>query len=86
MVGKSPLYEVRKMDSEYVETLKPILISKEKQPEESKVAIMEEKSAEVDSDQEDVDNSLKRFKKLSSKRSMSQKSSPVLVYTYKVRS
>ncbi|KAI9156792.1 hypothetical protein LWI28_012258 [Acer negundo] len=84
LAGKSPLFEIRQMDAEYAETLKSTPIPRESYLEEPELTISEEKSAEVEFDEEDEDNSQKRFKEWSNKRSMSQRSSPACVYTYKI--
>ncbi|KAL5735052.1 hypothetical protein ACOSP7_032913 [Xanthoceras sorbifolium] len=84
LAGKSPLFEIRQMDAEYDETLKSTLIPRENYLEEPKLTISDEKGVEVESDEEDEDNSQKLFNKWSTKRSLSQRSSPVCVYTYKI--
>ncbi|KAK3228342.1 hypothetical protein Dsin_000223 [Dipteronia sinensis] len=84
LAGKSPLFEIRQMDAEYAETLKSTPIPRESYLEEPKSTISEGKSAEVESDEEDEDNSQKLLKDWSNKRSMSQRSSPAFIYTYKI--
>lgn len=86
MTGKLPLFEVRQMDAEHHEPLKATPILRESYLEESELPINEDKSAEMESDEdnEDEDYASNRFNKHGVKRSVRKPSSPVCVYTYKV--
>lgn len=84
MIGKSPLFEIRQMNAEHDEPLKATPITRERYLEDSELTINEDKSTEVESDEENEDYLPVRFKKQSTKRSVRKSSSPVCVYTYKV--
>ncbi|KAJ0046687.1 hypothetical protein Pint_05972 [Pistacia integerrima] len=84
LAGKSPLFEVRKMDAENDDPLKFTPIFRESYLEESELSINEDKSSEVESDEEDEDYSPIHFKKQNAKKSLIKRSLPVCVYTYKI--
>ncbi|OMO65602.1 hypothetical protein CCACVL1_21473 [Corchorus capsularis] len=85
LAGKSPLFEIRQMEAEANVPLKATIIPKIDHLEQSDLPVNEEKCAEVDSDEEDEDylpNPI--IKKQRHNRSVSRRSSPVCVYTYKI--
>lgn len=86
MIGKLPVFEVRQMDAEHHEPLKVTPILRGSYPEESELTINEDKSAEMESDEdsEDEDYASNQFKNRSIKRSVRKPSPPVCVYTYRV--
>ncbi|GKU91663.1 hypothetical protein SLEP1_g5501 [Rubroshorea leprosula] len=84
LAGKSPLFESRQLDDDADNSLKPIVISKKDHMEVSEMSLQEEKSAEVFSDEEDEDYLPNRFHKRGANGSMSKRSSPIFVYTYKI--
>lgn len=86
MIGKLPVFEVRQMDAEHHEPLKITPILRGSYPEESELTINEDKSAEMESDEdsEDEDYASNQFKNRSIKRSVRKPSPPVCVYTYRV--
>ncbi|KAH9768553.1 protein SEEDLING PLASTID DEVELOPMENT 1 [Citrus sinensis] len=86
LAGKLPLFEVRQMDAEHHEPLKVTPILRGSYPEESELTINEDKSAEMESDEdsEDEDYASNQFKNRSIKRSVRKPSPPVCVYTYRI--
>ena len=86
MPGKSPLFEIRQMEAEANSPLKSALMpTKIDHLEQSDLPVNKEKCAEVDFDEEDEDylpNPIKENRLISS---VSKRSSPICVYTCKVK-
>ncbi|KAA8539259.1 hypothetical protein F0562_025951 [Nyssa sinensis] len=83
LAGKSPLFEVRRMDPETNNSLKSTPTPKKDYLEGPELANNGNKSTEIEPDKEDGDCS-PNSKKFSTDRSLSKRSSPVYVYTYKI--
>ncbi|XWS08019.1 hypothetical protein CRYUN_Cryun41cG0041300 [Craigia yunnanensis] len=81
---KSPLFEIRQMEAEANITLKSTLMPKIDHLEQSDLSVNIEKCAEVDFDVEDEDYLPNPIKKQRLIRSVSKRSSPICVYTYKI--
>ncbi|KAM1069108.1 hypothetical protein EV1_000989 [Malus domestica] len=85
LAGKSPLFEIRHVDADASGSRNSISI-----PEKSYLQVSDFTAkknidaADIESDNEDLDHSPTRSKKLSSKRSVKKKSLPVCVYAYKI--
>ncbi|KAM2647876.1 hypothetical protein TB1_001069 [Malus domestica] len=85
LAGKSPLFEIRHVDADASGSRKSISI-----PEKSYLQVSDFTAkknidaADIESDNEDLDHSPTRSKKLSSKRSVKKRSLPVCVYAYKI--
>lgn len=84
MIGKSPLFEICKMDAENNDPLKFTPVFSESYLEESDMTMNDEKDSEVESDEEDEDYLPIHFKKQSAKKCVNKRSLPICVYTYKV--
>ncbi|CAK9159686.1 unnamed protein product [Ilex paraguariensis] len=83
LAGKSPLFEVRCMDAEANTRLGSTPTTKKNHVEEPELPNIEDRRAKVVSDKEIEDRS-PNFKKVITVRSVSKRSSPVFVYTYKI--
>lgn len=84
LAGKTPLFEVRHMADEANSSPSLTLITEKNHLEGHELTNNNEKTAEVESDGEDVDNPLINIKKWSSNRPLRTRSSSVCVYTYKI--
>ncbi|XWS66223.1 hypothetical protein CRYUN_Cryun05aG0181200 [Craigia yunnanensis] len=85
LAGKSPLFEIRQMEAEANIPLKSTLMPKIDHLEQSDLPVNKEKCAEVDFDEEDEDYLPNPIKEKRLIRSVSKRSSPICVYTYKVK-
>uniref|UniRef100_A0A5B7BEW5 AAA+ ATPase domain-containing protein n=1 Tax=Davidia involucrata TaxID=16924 RepID=A0A5B7BEW5_DAVIN len=83
LAGKSPLFEIRRMDAETNNSLKSTPTPTKDHLEEPELPNNGNKSTEIESDKEDGDCS-PSSKKSSINRSLSKRSSPMYVYTYKI--
>ncbi|XVF75613.1 hypothetical protein PTKIN_Ptkin13bG0200800 [Pterospermum kingtungense] len=84
LAGKSPLFEIRRMEAEANIPIKSAVIPKTDHLEQSDLPVIKEKFAEVDFDEEEEDylpNPIKEKRRI---RSKSKRSSPICVYTYKI--
>ncbi|XP_022748288.1 uncharacterized protein ycf45-like isoform X2 [Durio zibethinus] len=84
LAGNSPLFEIRQMEAEADIPLKSTLMPKIEHLEQSNLPVNVEKCAEADFDVEDEDYLPNPIKKQRLIRSVTQRSSPVCVYTYKI--
>ncbi|KAK9265792.1 hypothetical protein L1049_003532 [Liquidambar formosana] len=84
LAGKTPLFEVRHMDDEANNSPKSTLLPDKSHPQVSMLTNNIDNSAEKESDEEYVNYPLTHSKKWSTTRSVSRRSMPVCVYTYKI--
>ena len=82
MIGKSPLFEIRHMECEANSSLKSIPSPEKNHLKEPELDDNEGRRFQLESDEEDGDYS--PIKKLSRKRTVSKRRSPLYLYTYKV--
>lgn len=82
VTGKSPLFEIRKMDAGSNDSQKAIPMSKIICSEKSDLA--NDKERDTESDEEVEEQSPSHSKKSSSGRSVNKRTSPVRIYAYKV--
>lgn len=90
MTGKSPMVEVRHMNSEIQDPPSSIALEKitveETEPTKSNdlISNLTDKKNLFESDDEDVDYPLPKSRRLKSKQSVSKRSKPMSVYIYEV--
>ncbi|KAL5569422.1 hypothetical protein UlMin_025997 [Ulmus minor] len=84
LAGKSPLFEIRKMDAEANDPPKSTTISKEVLQDKYDLTTSKDITADIESDEEDVVHSLSLSKKWSGPKSANTRKSPVCIYTYKI--
>ncbi|XVE68786.1 hypothetical protein DITRI_Ditri09bG0098200 [Diplodiscus trichospermus] len=84
LAGKCPLFEIRQMDAQANIPLKSAVMPKIDHLEQSDLPVNIEKCAEEDFDSEDEDYLPNPIKKQRLIRSVSRRSSPICVYTYKI--
>ncbi|KAM1161951.1 hypothetical protein ACFX13_001097 [Malus domestica] len=85
LAGKSPLFEIRHVDADASGSRKSISIPEKSYLQASDFTAKKNiDAADIESDNEDLDHSPTRSKKLSSKRSVKKRSLPVCVYAYKI--
>ena len=82
-VGKSPLFELRRVDDEASSSLKPSLSTQKDPVQDSKLVNSQSEKVGTTSDDEGVDY-YRKSSKLNNDRYLPQRSSPVCVYTFKV--
>ena len=83
-IGKCPLFEVRKMDADVLDSQKATPISRKTRSDKPDLTTSKDMTADSESDMEDEERSTSQSKKSSSGRSVNKRSSPVCIYTYKV--
>ncbi|KAM5555899.1 protein SEEDLING PLASTID DEVELOPMENT 1 [Rosa sericea] len=85
LAGKSPLFEVRRIDADADDSGMSTQISEPNYQKVSDFGVTKDIIASVlESDEEDLDPSPKVSRRLSSDKSVKKRSSPVCIYTYKI--
>ncbi|KAK9913152.1 hypothetical protein M0R45_036976 [Rubus argutus] len=85
LAGKSPLFEVRRIDADADESCMSTQIPEQKYLKISDFIVNKDiDAAVIESDEEDLDHSPNLSRKLSSDKSVKKRSSPVCIYTYKI--
>ncbi|XP_051116462.1 protein SEEDLING PLASTID DEVELOPMENT 1 isoform X1 [Andrographis paniculata] len=83
-LGKSQLFKLREIEIEADQSLKPVQPTQENFVEDDKVTAYRNEGAETESDKE-ASNYRRRSKKARSSVSVSKKSYPLFVFTYKIQ-
>nr|XP_027111463.1 uncharacterized protein ycf45 [Coffea arabica] len=84
LAGKSPLFELRRVDDEASSSLKPSLSTQKDPVQDSKLVNSQSEKVGTTSDDEGVDY-YRKSSKLNNDRYLPQRSSPVCVYTFKIQ-
>ncbi|RXH94206.1 hypothetical protein DVH24_023890 [Malus domestica] len=85
LAGKSPLFEIRRVDADANSSCKSISLPEKNYLEVSDFTLKKDiDSSGIEYDDEDLNHSPKQSKKFSSKKSVKKRSLPVCVYTYKI--
>ncbi|KAL6126415.1 hypothetical protein ACLB2K_074464 [Fragaria x ananassa] len=85
LAGKSPLFEVRRIDADADDSCMPTQISEHNYLKASDFVVTTDIVASVlESDEEDLDPPPNVSRRLSSDKSAKKRSSPVCIYTYKI--
>ncbi|XP_027159414.1 uncharacterized protein ycf45 [Coffea eugenioides] len=84
LAGKSPLFELRRVDDEASSSLKSSLSTQKDPVQDSKLVNSQSEKVGTESDDEGVDY-YRKSSKLNNDRYLNQRSSPVCVYTFKIQ-